>query len=136
VRGVAGALLGVENEVNLLDMEASIEHLGRGTPGEVDDLLVVVEPYYRALETAGRIAPLARELGIGRILAVANKIRDDEDARVIREYLSGHGIELVAEIPFDDAVRDADRRGLSLIDVAPESDSVRAMTTLAARLAA
>ncbi|CAN5197556.1 hypothetical protein BH18CHL2_BH18CHL2_08620 [soil metagenome] len=136
MRGVAGALLGVENEVNLLDMDASIEHLGRGTPGEVDELLVVVEPYYRALETAGRIAPLARELGIRRILAVANKIRDDEDARVIREYLSVHGIELVAEIPFDDAVRDADRRGQSLIDVAPESDSVRAMRTLAMRLAA
>ena len=136
MRGVAGALLGVENEVNLLDMEASIEHLGRGTPGEVDELLVVVEPYYRALETAARIAPLARELGIGRILAVANKIRDGEDARVIRDYLSAHGIELVAEIPFDEAVRDADRRGLSLIDVAPESASVTAMRTLAARLAA
>ena len=136
MRGVAGALLGVPNEVNLLDMEASIEHLGRGTPGEVDELLVVVEPYYRALETAGRIAPLARELGIGRILAVANKIRDEEDSRVIRDYLRAHGIELVAEIPYDEAVRDADRRGRSLIDEAPDSPSVNAMRSLAAQLAA
>jgi len=135
VRGLASALLGVENEVTLLDMEASIEHLSRSTPQGAETLLVVVEPYYRALETAGRIAPLGRELGIPRILAIANKIRDEEDARVIREYCAAHHIELAAEIPYDESVRDADRRGRAVIDHAPESRSVKAMRGLAAQLA-
>lgn len=134
MRGVAAALLGAENEVNILDMEASIEHLGRGTPKGLDTLLIVVEPYYRALETAGRMAPLARELGIPNIVAVANKIRDDEDARVIREYCQGHGLDLVAELPFDDEVRWADRAGRALIDAAPGSTTVRLVGGLARRL--
>ncbi len=134
MRGVASALLGVENEVTLLDMEASIEHLSRSTPQGAETLLVVVEPYYRALETAGRIAPLARELGIPRLLAIANKIRDAEDARVIREYCAAHQLELAAEIPYDEAVREADRRGRALIDHAPEAHSVNAMRALAEQL--
>lgn len=134
MRGVASALLDVENDVNLLDMEASIEHLSRGTPGGVDTMLVVVEPYYRALETAGRIAPLAAELGIPRVLAIANKIRDEEDARVIRDYCRAKGLELALEIPYDEAVRDADRRGRALMDHAPSAPTVRAVERLAQQL--
>ncbi len=134
MRGVASALLGVPNEVNLLDMEASIEHLARGTPGGVDCMLVVVEPYYRAMETAGRIVPLAKELGIARILGIANKVRDGEDARAIRDYCRAKGRELAVEIPFDDAVRAADRRGRALIDDAPDSATARAVGDLARQL--
>ena len=115
-------------------MEASIEHLGRGTPGGVDSLLIVVEPYYRALETAGRIAPLARELGIRGVFAVANKLRDDEDGRVIREYCGSHDIDLALEIPFDEDVRDADRLGRAVIDHAPDGTHVRAVRELANQL--
>lgn len=132
---MAGALLGANSDVNVLDMEASIEHLSRGTPGEVDRLLVVVEPYYRALETAGRIAPLARELGIPSVLAIANKIRDEEDARLIRDYCRAHGLELAIELAFDEDVRNADRQGRSLIDVAPDATTVRAVRELAHALA-
>ncbi len=134
MRGVASALLGVENEVNLLDMEASIEHLARGTPGGVDCMLVVVEPYYRAMETAGRIVPLAQELGIKRLLGIANKIRDPEDARAIRDYCRGKGLELAVEIAFDDDVRAADRNGKALLDHAPHSTTARAVADLARQL--
>lgn len=134
MRGVAGALLDIENEVNLLDMEASLEHLSRGTPAAVDHMLVVVEPYYRALETAGRIAPLAHELGITSVLAIANKIRDAEDARVIRDYCASKGLELALEIPYDEAVRDADRRGRALLDHAPDAPTAQAVQRLARRL--
>jgi CO dehydrogenase maturation factor len=120
-----------DNAVSLLDMEASIEHLGRATPQGVDVLLVVVEPYYRALETASRIAPLARQLEIPRIMTIANKVRDAEDSRVIREFCKSHDLDLVIEVPFDESVRQADRRGRSLIDVAPDSSTVKAVRELA-----
>jgi CO dehydrogenase maturation factor len=131
VRGVSGALMADDNAVSLLDMEASIEHLGRATPQGVDVLLVVVEPYYRALETASRIAPLARQLEIPRIMTIANKVRDAEDSRVIREFCKSHDLDLVIEVPFDESVRQADRRGRSLIDVAPDSSTVKAVRELA-----
>ena len=134
MRGVSGALMADDNAVSLLDMEASIEHLGRATPQGVDVLLVVVEPYYRALETASRIAPLARQLEIPRLLTIANKVRDAEDSRVIRDFCRAHDLELAIEIPFDEAVRDADRQGRSLIDVAPNATTVQAVRELASAL--
>lgn len=124
-----------DDGVSLLDMEASIEHLGRATPQGVDALLIVVEPYYRALETASRIAPLARQLGIPRLLTVANKVRDAEDSRVIREFCRAHDLDLAIEVPFDEAVRDADRQGRSLIDVSPEATTVQKVRELAGLLA-
>ena len=123
------------NDISLLDMEASIEHLGRATPQGVDVLFVVVEPYYRALETASRIAPLARDLGIPRLVTIANKVRDDEDARVIRDFCAAHGLELGLELPFDEAVRDADRQGRALMDVAPSSATVTAIRAFATQIA-
>ncbi len=53
--------------VTIVDMEASPEHLSRGTTRYVDALLLVAEPYYRALETARRLAALATELPIPRV---------------------------------------------------------------------
>ena len=123
------------NDVSLLDMEASIEHLGRATPQGVDVLFVVVEPYYRALETASRIAPLARDLGIPRLVTIANKVRDDEDARVIRDFCRAHDLELGLELPFDESVRDADRQGRAVMDVAPHSTTVTAIRAFATRIA-
>lgn len=123
------------DDVSLLDMEASIEHLGRATPQGVDVMLVIVEPYYRALETASRIAPLARELGIPRLLTIANKVRDAEDSRVIRDFCRSHDLDLVLEVPFDEAVREADRQGRALIDVTPNAITVQKVRELARALA-
>ena len=58
--------------VTVVDMEAGLEHLSRGTDRHVDTLLVVAEPYFKALETARRCVELGRELNIPRIAAVAN----------------------------------------------------------------
>ncbi|HUQ16563.1 MAG TPA: hypothetical protein VM070_02130 [Candidatus Saccharimonadales bacterium] len=134
MRGVSAAILPDDDAVSLLDMEASIEHLGRATPQGVDVMLVVVEPYYRALETASRIAPLAKQLGIPRLLTIANKVRDGEDSRVIREFCRSHDLDLALEIPFDEAVREADRQGRALIDVSPDAITVQKVRELAGAL--
>ena len=134
MRGVSAAILPDDDAVSLLDMEASIEHLGRATPQGVDVMLVVVEPYYRALETASRIAPLARQLGIPRLLTIANKVRDHEDSRVIREFCKSHDLDLALEVPFDEAVREADRQGRALIDVSPHAITVAKVRELAGAL--
>lgn len=121
-------------EVTILDMEASIEHLTRGTVRNVDALLVVTEPYYRSLETAGRMVPLARELGLSRVWVVANKVRGERDEAAIQEYCARHGLDVLGVVPFDEAITEADRSGRSLIDCDPASAAVVAIETLADRV--
>ncbi len=129
-----GELSAEDHEAILLDMEASIEHLSRGTIRHAQTLLIVVEPYYRALETAGRIAALAPQLGIPQVMAVGNKVRSGEDEQAIRAYCGQHDIQLAAIVPYDDRVGEADRRGLALLDHAADSPAVRQIEQLAKRL--
>ncbi|GIV98143.1 MAG: hypothetical protein KatS3mg057_2800 [Herpetosiphonaceae bacterium] len=123
-------------ELTILDMEASVEHMSRGTVRYCDTLLIVVEPYYRALETAGRMAPLARGLGIPRVYAIANKLRDERDEAAVLDYCARHDLEVLARIPFDEAIIEADRSGVALIDYAPGAAAVDEVRRLAERLAA
>ena len=55
MRHVIGALLEQESTVTVVDMEAGLEHLSRGTGRHVDTLVVTLEPYYKSLETARRL---------------------------------------------------------------------------------
>jgi CO dehydrogenase maturation factor len=118
-------------DVTVLDMEASIEHLTRGTVSNVDALLVVTEPYYRSLETTGRIVPLALELGLERVWVVANKVRGETDETAIREYCARHGFEVIGVVPFDESVTAADQAGQALIDHAPSAPAVTAVAQVA-----
>jgi CO dehydrogenase maturation factor len=136
VREVVGAALSEANRSVVLDMEASLEHMRRGTVRHVDTLLVVTEPYYRSLESAGRLVRLAREMDIPRILGVANKVRAPEEEAAIRGYLEGIGVELVAVIPQDDSVTQADLAGKGLLDCFPEAPAVQAMRGMVQRVLA
>lgn len=120
----------------MLDMEASLEHMRRGTVRHVDTMLVVTEPYFRSLETSGRLAALGREFGLARIVAVANKVRTAEEEQAIRDYCARHDLEVGALIPFDPEVTGADNAGLALLDAAPGSAAVRQIESLARSLAA
>jgi CO dehydrogenase maturation factor len=117
-------------DVTILDTEASIEHMTRGTVRTVDAVLLVTEPYYRSLETTGRLAPLARELGIPRVWAVANKLRSARDEEAVREYCERHGIEVVGAVPFDERVTEADNGGVALLDHAPDGSATVAIGKL------
>ena len=133
MRHLIGALLEESATATVVDMEAGLEHLSRGTARSVDTLLVTLEPYYKSLETARRSADLGRELGIARVLGVANKIRDEEEHAAIREFAAAHALPLAADIPFDERVRKADLAGRAAIDEF-ESPAIKAIERLAALL--
>jgi len=135
VRGLLDELSVVPADITILDMEASIEHMTRGTVRHVDTMLVLVEPYFRALETAGRMVPLARDLGIPDVVAIANKMRTPEDATAVNQYCASHGIEVIATVPFDVSITEADLRGVALLDYAPDAPAVHALRGLARSLA-
>lgn len=118
----------------VVDMEAGLEHLSRGTSRHVDVMLAVVEPYYRALETGDRVVELSRQLGIGRVAVVANKVRDAGDREAIRDYCDGRDLDVVAEIPYDRTLVDAERAGTPPIDFDPDAPAVSAVRELTGRM--
>ncbi len=61
----------------LVDLEAGVEHLGRGTVANVDAVVVVSEPSVRSLQTAASIGRLAAELGLPRQLLALNGVDED-----------------------------------------------------------
>lgn len=127
-----GDILSERHRLTIADMEAGIEHLSRsdGTLRHVDILLIVLEPYRKALETARRTLALASDLGIEKIYGVASKVEDAEDAKMVEEFAEELSLQILASIPYDEAVRVADRKGMSVIDIDPESKAVVAVGKL------
>lgn len=123
-----------EGSTAIIDLEASPEHLSRGTVKYADALLLVTEPYYRSLEATRRQAALAADLPIPRVAVVVNKVRSVEDSEAVRQFCARHDLEVVAEVPWGDEVLHADRTMTPLIDVAPDGPVVRAVAELASRL--
>lgn len=103
-----------EKDVVILDMEAGIEHLGRGTARGVDAMIVVVEPGLRSVETVERIKKLGIAIGVTNLLAVVNKT---DESGVIRDLLNDMGIPVLGTIPFDRNLIEADLQGKAPIDV-------------------
>lgn len=130
VSAVLGELEGRDEPLTVLDLEASPEHLSRGTARHADVMLLVTEPYYRSLETVRRLAELAGELKIPRIAVVANKVRSALDEDGLREFCDRHELECIAVVPWSDAVIDADGRGSRVLDDAPDDPAVRAIAAL------
>ncbi|MFA6092014.1 MAG: AAA family ATPase [Elusimicrobiota bacterium] len=92
----------------ILDMEAGIEHMTRGSSGGVDLLLIVTEPGSMSLKTAATLHSLASQIGIKRIFAVGSKVRDERGRRFIEESLPG--LPLLGALSFNADILDADQR--------------------------
>lgn len=117
--------------MTIVDLEAGLEHLSRGTARHVETLLIVGEPYFKSLETASRSFALARDLGIAQVLMVANKVRTPRDEETVRDFAARHGLPLAGVVPYDEAVVSADERGAALIEYRPDAASVGAIRRLA-----
>jgi CO dehydrogenase maturation factor len=112
-------LLLQRDEVIILDMEAGIEHLSRGTTKAVDKLIIVVEPGRRSLETAQTISKLATDLGLENIAVVGNKIRNDSDKEFITSSLPG--VEVLGFIQYDPSITEADLANRPLFAASPQT---------------
>jgi|Deesub1362B_J571_1020462.scaffolds.fasta_scaffold00087_68 CO dehydrogenase maturation factor len=99
------------DEVVIVDMEAGIEHLSRGTAEAVDAFVVVVEPGQRSLQTAITIKEMAQGLGVKKVYVVANKIRGEEDLSYIEKHLEG--MDLLGRINFRPEIMEADMKGIA-----------------------
>lgn len=89
--------------------------------------LVVVEPTPASLLTARRLARLAETDRAPRVLAVANKVREDGDAEQVAERT---GLQVLGAVPFDPGLAAADRLGRAVLDSDPSGATVTAVRSL------
>ena len=117
LKAILSALTYRKNDVVIMDMEAGLEHLGRGTAANMDQFVVVIEPGARSVQTYHNVKRLAKDLGITRVRVVANKIRDDGDEEFIRSAIPAE--DLLGFIHYNPDIIDADRQGKSPYDFSP-----------------
>jgi CO dehydrogenase maturation factor len=89
------------DEVALVDMEAGVEHFGRGVETSIDCVLVVVEPSLDSLEVADKIHELAGQIDIADVWAVLNKITSKKIAARLTDYLDKRDIRVIGMIHQD-----------------------------------
>jgi len=115
-------------EVVIMDMDAGLEHLGRGTAQGVEAFIIVVEPGQRSLETAKAIKRLAEDLGIGECYVVGSKTQSDADRQFITDNLPG--FEVLGFVNHNLRIVEADRQGWGIFESALEAvEEVREIKT-------
>jgi CO dehydrogenase maturation factor len=105
------------DELVLLDLYAGVEHLGRATADAVDAMLIAAEPTARSLATAAQINSLARDLKLANLFLVGSKVGTPEDQALIEDH--SPGLPVLGHLPLDPLVREADRQGAAVYDLAP-----------------
>ena len=113
-----------KNDVVIMDMEAGLEHLGRGTAGNMDQFIVVIEPGARSVQTYHNVKRLAADLGVKQVRVVANKVRDTRDEEFVKSAIPAE--DLLGFIHYNPEIMDADRQGKSPYDFSPTAiDEIR-----------
>jgi len=103
-------------EIVMIDLAAGVEFMGRASIQGIDALVVITEPGARSIETANRIASMAKELGIKHTAAVINKITDKAQLEKIKAKLT---IPIAGSILYNLAVQEADLNGISVFEASP-----------------
>ena len=124
LRRIISNLVLRRDDVVILDMEAGLEHLGRGTTEGMDQFIVVIEPGARSVQTYKNVKRLAKDLGVKQVRVVANKVRGEEDEKFVREHIPAE--DLLGFVHYNTEVMDADRRGCSPYDFSKSAtDEIR-----------
>jgi CO dehydrogenase maturation factor len=114
VKQVLSHLVVARDEVVIMDMEAGLEHLGRGTASMMDRFIVVLEPGARSVQTFHKVQSLASDLGVKKVQAVANKVRGKDDEDFLKSLIAPE--DFLGIIRYSDDVISADRQGVSPFD--------------------
>lgn len=112
------------DEILIMDMDAGMEHFGRGTVKGVDLIMVVVEPSRKSIEVAKKIYTLARELGTESVISIGNKVHNENETELLKRALTDAGIRFLGAISYDACVNEADIRNIPLINYT-ESKSLK-----------
>ena len=134
IRALLRHLIVERDEVVVMDMEAGVEHMGRGTARRVDTMLIVAESSLKSLETAKKIYALATEAGIKNTFMVGNKVRDSSEGELIQRFAAKNKLSIVDMVPHDETILKADREGEAPLKYAEVSKGIAAIQRIGEKL--
>ena len=111
IRALLRYLVVETDEAVVLDLEAGVEHIGRGTARQVDVLLIVADSNLKSLEIAKHIHDMALAAGMKQLYLVGNRVMNDEQKAAIKSYADKNGLTLLEFVPFDTKVTESDMLG-------------------------
>jgi CO dehydrogenase maturation factor len=110
------------DEVAVIDMEAGVEHFGRGIEASVDCVLMIVEPSLDSVEVAERISNLSNQIKIGDVWAILNKMASNEIAAELTAELKSRGLSVIGTISYSKEIFESCFKGRTLSVPAAEGD--------------
>ena len=119
LKAILSSLIFRKDDIVIMDMEAGLEHLGRGTASMMDQFIVVIEPGSRSIQTYEKVVQLALDLGITKVSVVANKVRNADDEEFIKKHIPPEA--LLGMIHYNEDIIKADRDGRSPYDISPSA---------------
>jgi len=134
IRALLRHLIVERDEVVVMDMEAGVEHMGRGTAKHVDTMLVVADSSLKSLETAKKIYGLAIEAGIKNVFMVGNKVRNSSEGEMIQRFAAKNKIPILDLVPHDETILKADREGEAPLKYAGDSKGITTIQKIGEKL--
>ena len=127
IKALLNHLILDRDDVVILDMEAGVEHLGRGTAKYVDIIIIVVEPGRRSVDLAKQIKELAMQLSVDpkRIYIIGNKISGSTEEEFITKVSKELDMEILGLLPYDRNLVEADLNGIAILDYKPDSKLIQ-----------
>ena len=110
------------DEIAVVDMEAGVEHFGRGVETGVDCVVIMVEPSLDSIDIAGKIREMSDQIHIGDVWAVLNKITSKELADELTNELTARGLTVIGSIRSDQEIVMSCLRGTPLNGPLAEED--------------
>jgi CO dehydrogenase maturation factor len=111
VRALLRHLIVERNEAVVLDLEAGVEHIGRGTARAVDTLLIIADSNLKSLEIAKHINEMSAAAEMKQVFLVGNRVMNQAQEDAIRNFADNNGLKILALVPFDQKIIEADMLG-------------------------
>ena len=134
VRTLLADLILNRDEVVIIDFEAGLEHLGRGTSKGIDTMLIVTGPYKKSLDLSEKIVKLTNKMNFKKTFLVGNMIRNEKTEKIINDWASDHNIDVIGMIPHDEAIIESELEGESPFDAKPDSKAINVIKQIYRKL--
>ena len=110
----------------IMDNEAGLEHVARGTLPHVDTMLLISDCSRRGIQAAARVAEMVQELNLnpGKMGLIVNRAPGGVLDDGVRAEIEKHGLKLFGVLPQDDAVYRCDCVGEPSAKL-PDSDPMK-----------
>ena len=102
------------NVITLIDVEAGIEHYGRGIEKNVDMVIVVVDPTFESFLIAQKVAILCHGMEIKYCGVIINKISTNVMKLYVEQELFERGLNIYGLVKYDKELFEAGLVGTSI----------------------